>query len=107
MQAHAIISLSLDKSEKMLYNETIKMIKGVDIMDEKKQIIDDDFDYDLGVTEEEENFRFAEAVRLAKEKSKIMGKPTCEYDREKKAPYLLYPDGSRKYPTLKDQSETR
>lgn len=91
-------------------------------MDEKKQVInddtrsygnasnngnDDDFDYDFGISEEEQDFRFAEAVRMAKEKSRIMGKPTCEYDKEKKAPYLLYPDGSRKYPTLKAQHEER
>ena len=60
----------------------------------------DEFDYELGVSEEEMDFRFVEAVRLAKEKSRIMGKPTCEYDRERGAAYLLYPDGRRVYPTL-------
>ena len=58
------------------------------------------FEEDLGITEEEVDFRFREAVRRAKEKSRIMGKSTCEYDREKNAPYLLYPDGHREYPTL-------
>lgn len=57
------------------------------------------FDYELGVSEEEQEFRFREAIRLAKEKSRIMGKPTCEYDWEKGKPYLLYPDGHREYPT--------
>ena len=60
----------------------------------------DEFDYELGISEEETDFRFREAVRLAKEKSRITGKTTCEYDREKGAAYLLYPDGHRVYPTL-------
>ncbi len=61
-----------------------------------------EFEEDLGISEEEVDFRFREAVRRAKEKSRIMGKTTCEYDREKKAPYLLYPDGHREYPTLNE-----
>lgn len=59
-----------------------------------------EFDYDFGISEEEEDFRFIEAVRLAKEKSRARGKTTCEYDDQKQAPYLLYPDGHREYPTL-------
>ncbi len=58
------------------------------------------FEEDLGITEEEVDFRFREAVRLAKERARIMKKPTCEYDMEKQAPYLLYPDGHREYPTI-------
>lgn len=61
-------------------------------------VINDNFDYELGISEEEVDFRFKEAVRLAKERKRIMGKPTCEYDVEKKAPYFLYPDGHREYP---------
>lgn len=61
---------------------------------------EDNFDYEFGVSEEEQEFRFREAIRLAKEKSRIMGKTTCEYDREKGKPYLLYPDGHKEYPTL-------
>ncbi len=56
-----------------------------------------EFEEDLGISEEEVDFRFREAVRLAKERMQIMGNPVCEYDREKKAPYLLYPDGHREY----------
>lgn len=56
------------------------------------------FEEDLGISEEEVDFRFREAVRLAKERTRIMGKPTCEYDLEKDMPYLLYPDGRREYP---------
>ena len=40
---------------------------------------------------------FVKAVEIAKEISRAKGKPTCEYDIEKKAPYLLYPDGHREY----------
>ncbi len=60
---------------------------------------DIEYEYDLGITEAEMDFRFREAVRRAKEKSRIMGKSTCEYDEEKKVPYLLYPDGHREYLT--------
>ena len=63
-------------------------------------VSEDDFDYELGVSEEEQEFRFREAIRLAKEKSRIMGKTTCEYDREKGKPYLLHPDGRKEFPTL-------
>lgn len=50
----------------------------------------DGFDYELGISEEETDRRFREAVRLAKEKSRIMGKTTCEYDRERGLAYLLF-----------------
>lgn len=63
-------------------------------MDKK---LDLEFEEDLGITEAEVDFRFREAVRREKEKSRIMGKPTCEYDMEKGVPYLLYPDGHREY----------
>lgn len=63
-----------------------------------KAVNKDNFDYELGVSEEEQEFRFREAIRLAKEKSRIMGKTTCEYDRERGKPYLLHPDGRREYP---------
>ena len=62
----------------------------------------DDFDYNFGVSEEEEDYRFRMAVRFAKAKSRIMKKTTCEYDRERKEPYLLYPDGHREYLTHKE-----
>lgn len=59
----------------------------------------DIFDYEPGISEEETDHRFREAVRLAKEKSRISGKTTCEYDREKGMAYLLYPNGHREYRT--------
>lgn len=64
------------------------------------KMLDLEFEENLGITESEVDFRFREAVRHAKEKSRIIGKPTCEYDMEKRVPYLLYPDGHREYPTL-------
>lgn len=69
------------------------------------KVIVDTFDHELGMTEEEVDFRFKEAVRLAKEKSRIMGKPTCEFDRELMQPYILYPDGHREYPPFHDFAE--
>lgn len=60
-----------------------------------------EFEEDLGVTEKEIDYRFREAVHLAKEKSRIMGKITCEYDEEKQVAYLLYPDGHREYSVSK------
>ena len=67
-----------------------------DVIMEKE--LDLSYEEDLGMTEEEVDFRFREAVRRAKEKSRIMGRSTCEYDMEKGLPYLLYPDGHREYP---------
>ena len=56
-----------------------------------------DFDEVMGIPEKEVDERFVKAVEIAKEISRAKGKPTCEYDIEKKAPYLLYPDGHREY----------
>lgn len=55
------------------------------------------FDEEMGISETEVDKRFVKAVEIAKEISRAKGKPTCEYDVEKKAPYLLYPDGHREY----------
>ena len=41
--------------------------------------------------------RFIKIVLLKKEESRIKGGPIQYYDEEKKAPYLLYPDGHRGY----------
>ena len=59
-----------------------------------------EFDYDFGISEEEEDARIRNSIRISKEISRIKGNPTCEYDKEKKAAYLLFPDGHREYPTL-------
>ncbi len=55
------------------------------------------FDEEMGISETEVDKRFVKAIEIAKEISRAKGKPTCEYDVEKKAPYLLYPDGHREY----------
>lgn len=41
--------------------------------------------------------RMRAGVRIAKSKSKAMGKPTCEFDRKTGKAYLLYPDGRKEY----------
>ena len=56
-----------------------------------------DFDEEMGIAEKEVDERFVKAVEIAKEISRAKGTHTCEYDIEKKAPYLLYPDGHREY----------
>lgn len=50
-----------------------------------------------GMSKEELEHRFTEIVRLEKEKCRIKGVPTCEFDTELKKAYLLYPDGHREY----------
>ena len=56
-----------------------------------------DFDEEMGISEKEVDERGVKAVEIAKEISRAKGKPTCEYEKKKKAPYLLYPDGHREY----------
>lgn len=70
------------------------------ITSSSEDALNDDFDYEFGISEEEQELRFREAIRLAKEKSRIMGKTICEYDDERDEPYLLYPDGHREYLTF-------
>ncbi|MFR2154547.1 MAG: hypothetical protein ACLS48_07840 [[Eubacterium] siraeum] len=43
-----------------------------------------DFDEEMGIPEKEVDERFVKAVEIAKEISRAKGKPTCEYDIEKK-----------------------
>ncbi len=50
-----------------------------------------------GVSDDELDKRFIEAVRIDNEIKKIKGTPIAKYDYEKKAPYLEYPDGRREY----------
>ncbi len=56
-----------------------------------------DYDTMCGLTDEELDRRFIEAVRIENEISRIKGAPIARYDLEKKAPYLEYPDGRREY----------
>lgn len=50
-----------------------------------------------GISDEELTKRFHESIRIDNEIRKIKGVPTAKYDLEKKAAYLEYPDGRRKY----------
>lgn len=49
------------------------------------------------LTDDEITEVFQESVRKAIERSKAAGKPICCYDSERKASYILYPDGRREY----------
>lgn len=50
-----------------------------------------------GITDDELTERFKEAIRIENEIKKIKGVPIAGYDTEKKAAFLEYPDGRRKY----------
>ncbi len=50
-----------------------------------------------GMSGKELEHRFNEAVRLEKEKCRVKGVPTCEFDTDLKKAYLLYPDGRKEY----------
>ena len=51
----------------------------------------------FGLSEEELDRRFREAVRLADEAKRVMGVPLPRFDVDTKRAYLLYPDGSKEY----------
>lgn len=50
-----------------------------------------------GVSDDELDRRFLEAVRIGNEIKKIKGVPISKYDYERKLPYLEYADGRREY----------
>ena len=50
-----------------------------------------------GISDDELTERFKEAIRIDNEIKKIKGVPIAGYDSERKAAYLEYPDGRRKY----------
>ena len=52
-----------------------------------------------GISDDELTERFKEAIRIDNEIKKIKGVPIAGYDSERKAAYLEYPDGRRKYAT--------
>ncbi len=56
-----------------------------------------ELDSTCGVSDEELTKRFHEAVRIDNEIKKIKGVPIAKFDKEKKQPYLEYPDGRREY----------
>ena len=56
-----------------------------------------ELDSTCGVSDDELTKRFIEAVRIENEIKRIKGVPIAGYDEEKKAAYLEYSDGRRKY----------
>ena len=60
-----------------------------------------ELDSTCGISDDELTKRFIEAVRIDNEIKRIKGVPIAGYDTEKKAAYLEYPDGRRKYATTK------
>ncbi len=50
-----------------------------------------------GISDEELTLRFAEAVRIEKEISRIKGTPIARYDVNSQKVYLEYPDGHIEY----------
>ncbi len=58
---------------------------------------ENDLDITCGMTDDEMTERFIAAVRIADEIKRIKGVPIARYDREKKKPYLEYPDGRIEY----------
>lgn len=71
------------------YKVSIHFLKGVPIMNE--------LDSTCGITDDELTERFKEAIRIDNEIKKIKGVPIAGYDEEKRAAFLEYPDGRRKY----------
>ena len=51
----------------------------------------------FGLTDEELDRRFREAVRLADEAKRAMGVPLPRFDADTRRAYLLHPDGAREY----------
>ena len=51
----------------------------------------------FGLTDDELDESFAEAVGRANEEKRIMGVPLPKYDRESRQAYLQYADGRREY----------
>jgi hypothetical protein len=54
-------------------------------------------DVTAGMTDEEMDYRFHEAIRLANEEKIAKGVPLPKYDLETRRAYLLYPDGKKVY----------
>lgn len=59
--------------------------------------IENELDFTCGVSDEELDKRFKEAIRLEIEIKKIKGLPIAKYDIKTKRPYLEYPDGRKEY----------
>ncbi|MGN0474944.1 MAG: hypothetical protein ACI4IJ_07645 [Acutalibacteraceae bacterium] len=67
-------------------------------MDERDKLEEtNELDSMCGISDDELTRRFIEAVRIENEIKRIKGVPIAGYDMKRKAAYLEYPDGSRKY----------
>ena len=62
-----------------------------------KVIEESEKDIDLTESDEEMDTRAVEAVKAAIEKARVCKKPLAGYDNEKKAAYIEYANGERKY----------
>lgn len=60
-------------------------------------VYENELDSMCGVSDEELDYRFREAVRIENEIKKIKRLPVAGYDLEKRCSYIEYPDGSRVY----------
>lgn len=60
-------------------------------------VAENELDSMCGVSDEELDFRFREAVRIEQEIKKIKKLPVAGYDLERRSSYIEYPDGSRVY----------
>jgi len=49
------------------------------------------------MSDDEMDMRFAEAVKAALHKKKVMGQPIAKYDVAENRAYILYPDGRKEY----------
>lgn len=58
---------------------------------------DENLDFMCGISDDELTLRFERAVYMENEVKRSKGVPIAKYDIEKRAAYLEYPDGSRKY----------
>lgn len=58
---------------------------------------ENELDFTCGLSDDELNKRFKEAIRIDIEIKKIKGLPIAKYDKDTKTPYLEYPDGRREY----------
>ncbi len=56
-----------------------------------------ELDSTCGISDEELTERFKESIRIDNEIRRIKGLPIAGYDKEKKRPYIEYPDGRREY----------
>lgn len=64
---------------------------------ERKVIMGNELDSTLGIPDDELTERFRKGVELENEKKRVKKVPIAKYDKDKKKPYLEYPDGRREY----------